>query len=82
MPQLELTFESGDESLSVRSFRVEEGPNDLFTIAITARSADPDLDLASFVGRGAGFLLVPVHGVPCMNICDHMRTSSTGRGTA
>jgi type VI secretion system secreted protein VgrG len=57
MPQLELIFESGDESLSVRSFRVEEGLNDLFTVAITARSVDPDLDLASFVGQRAAFLL-------------------------
>jgi hypothetical protein len=27
-------------------------------------------------------LRVPVHGVPCMNICDHMRTDSTGRVAA
>jgi type VI secretion system secreted protein VgrG len=55
MAQFELLFESGDESLSVRSFRVDEGLNELFTIAITARSVDPDLDLESFVGRGAAF---------------------------
>ena len=55
MAHLELTFESGDESLSVRSFRVEEGLNALFTVAITARSLNPDLDLASFVGQDAAF---------------------------
>ena len=57
MTHLELAFESGDESLSVRSFRVEEGLNAFFTVAITARSVDPDLDLASFVGQDAAFFL-------------------------
>ena len=57
MSHLELTFESGDESLSVRSFRAEEDLNALFTLAITARSLDADLDLASFVGQDAAFLL-------------------------
>lgn len=52
------TFESGDEPLSVRTFRVEEGLNALFTVAITARSIDPDLERASFVGQAAGFFLV------------------------
>ena len=57
MKNLKLMFESTDESLSVRSFRVEEGLNALFTVAVTARSVDPDLDLASFVGLGAEFYL-------------------------
>ena len=57
MTHLELAFESGDESLSVRSFRVEEGLNAFFTVAITARSVDPDLDLTSFVGQDAAFFL-------------------------
>ena len=60
MAHLELTFESGDESLSVRSFRVEEGLNALFTVAITARSLNPDLDLASFVSQDAAFCLAAV----------------------
>ena len=55
---IELAFDSGDESLSVRTFLVEEGLNALFTIAVSARSGDPDLDLASFVGQEAVFYLV------------------------
>ena len=44
MKNLKLMFESDDDSLSVRSFRVEEASNALFTVAVTARSLDPDLE--------------------------------------
>ena len=58
MTHLELSFDSGDESLSVRTFLVEEGLNTLFSISITARSSDADLDLEGFVGQEAAFYLV------------------------
>ena len=57
MSEFELLFASGDASLSVRNFCVDEGLNGHFTVAVTARSPDPDLPLADFVGREAAFVL-------------------------
>ncbi len=58
MSELELSFESGESSLSVREFRVEESLSRLFSISITARSPNEDLDLDTLVGRGASFRLI------------------------
>jgi len=58
MPILELTFESGEDSLSVRRFTVHEAVSSLFDVSIVARSPNEDIDLESIVGRAAGFLLV------------------------
>lgn len=52
---LTLSFESGETSLEVRRFEVEEGLSHLFTLTITAVSPNPDLDLATLVGRSAAF---------------------------
>ena len=54
MPIAELTFESGETSLSVRSFRVEEAVSRLFSVSVLARSP-LQLDLESLVGRAATF---------------------------
>ncbi len=52
---LVLEFASGEESLSVRRFSVQEGISSLFTVSIWARSPNPDLDLESLVGKPASF---------------------------
>ncbi len=58
MPLLELAFESGETSLDVRLFDVHESVSGLFSVSIRARSASPDLDLESIVGKKASFRIV------------------------
>jgi len=53
MPILELSFESGEDSLEVRRFSVHEAVSSLFTASVWARSRFPNLDLESLVGKGA-----------------------------
>ncbi len=55
MPQLELSFASGETSLSVRRFAVREGLSSLFSVSVWARSKNDDLDLESIVGQAAAF---------------------------
>ncbi|HEY4118370.1 MAG TPA: type VI secretion system tip protein TssI/VgrG [Byssovorax sp.] len=56
MPQLDLTFESGESSLSVRRFSVHEAVSVPFTVSIWARSPNPAIDLTSLTGKAAGFV--------------------------
>ncbi|MEZ4293743.1 MAG: type VI secretion system tip protein TssI/VgrG [Polyangiaceae bacterium] len=58
MALLELSFESGEESLTVRRFSVHESISSLFDVSIVARSPDEDIDLESIVGKAGGFLLI------------------------
>jgi type VI secretion system secreted protein VgrG len=58
MANLELLFASGEDSLSVRSFLVEEKISSLFRVSITARSPRDDLDLDAIVGQPASFRVV------------------------
>src|SRR5690242_5696893 len=58
MPILELSFASGEESLSVRRFSVHEGISNLFEISIWAVSKNESIDLESIVGKPAGFRVV------------------------
>jgi type VI secretion system secreted protein VgrG len=58
MPLLELSFASGETSLSVRRFSVHESISSLFEIAVWAVSKNESIDLESIVGAGAGFRLV------------------------
>src|SRR4051794_22308292 len=55
MPSLDLTFASGESSLSVSRFAVHEGVSGLFTASIWALSDDPSIDLDTIVGRWASF---------------------------
>jgi type VI secretion system secreted protein VgrG len=57
MPLLELSFASGEESLSVRRFSVHEGMSNLFGVSMWARSPNDDIDLESIVGKPASFRL-------------------------
>lgn len=55
MPTLELTFASGESSLSVSRFAVHEGVSTLFSVSIWALSDDPSIDLETIVGQAASF---------------------------
>lgn len=55
MAMLELSLESGEDSLSVRSFSVHEAMSTLFTAEVIAVSPNEDIDLESLVGRKAEF---------------------------
>ncbi|MRG94933.1 type VI secretion system Vgr family protein [Polyangium spumosum] len=55
MPNLELSFASGIDSLSVRHFVVEEGLSTLFRVKVTARSPDDSIDLEEILGQPARF---------------------------
>jgi type VI secretion system secreted protein VgrG len=52
MPIAELSFESGEASLSVRSFRIDEAASTPFTVFVVARSPN-QIDLDSIVGKAA-----------------------------
>ncbi len=60
MAQLELHFASGESSLSVRHFVVEEGISRLFEVQIVARSPNDNIDIESIVGQPAVFRIL--HG--------------------
>ena len=53
MTLLDLSFASGETSLSVRRFAVKEAISALFEVTVTALSPRSDLGGASFVGRPA-----------------------------
>jgi type VI secretion system secreted protein VgrG len=55
MSIVELTFESGTDSLSVRRFSVQESISHLFEISVMARSPNDDVDLEAIVGKPAMF---------------------------
>jgi type VI secretion system secreted protein VgrG len=54
MPRIELSFESGEDSLSVRRFSVREAVSQPFEVSVWARSPEPALDLDRLVGHEAG----------------------------
>src|SRR4051812_14715398 len=53
MTLLELSFASGEDSLSVRRFSVHESISGLFTVSVWARSPAQDLELDAIVGKPA-----------------------------
>src|SRR3954470_10619202 len=54
MPHLELSFQCGESSLSVRRFSIHESVSTPFTLSAWARSPSPALDLGAIVGQPAG----------------------------
>jgi type VI secretion system secreted protein VgrG len=58
MPLLELSFESKEDSLSVRRFAAHEAMSSLFSVSVWARSTHDDLDLEAFVGKEAALRIV------------------------
>lgn len=58
MAILELSFSSGEGTLSVRRFSVTESLSGMFTVSIEARSPNEDIDLESIVGKPALFRIV------------------------
>src|ERR1700760_3901433 len=59
MSAFDLSFASGEDSLSVRHFSVSEGLSSLFEVAVTAVSRLDDIDFEPIVGQSASFV---VHG--------------------
>jgi len=55
MTSLELSFSSGESSLSVRRFTTHEATSSLFTVSVWARSPNHALDFESIVGKPATF---------------------------
>jgi uncharacterized protein involved in type VI secretion and phage assembly len=90
MAQLELTFESKEESLSVRRFAVHEAMSSLFSVSVWARSPDDDIDLEAMVGKKAalraasGTAFALYGGRAWTGVCNHMeqvQAESTGLST-
>ena len=54
MPLLQLSFASGEDSLSVRRFVIHEAVSSLFSVSVWARSRNPSIDLSALVGQPAG----------------------------
>jgi type VI secretion system secreted protein VgrG len=90
MALLALTFDSKEDSLSVRRFAVHEAMSSLFSVSIWARSPSDDLDLEAFVGRAASFtagsgMLHALHGPQgWTGVVSHMEqvhAESTGLST-
>ena len=54
MAALDLSFASGESSLSVRRFSVTETMSNLFSVSVWAMSEDAALDLEAFVGQAGG----------------------------
>ncbi|AGP42302.1 hypothetical protein SCE1572_52070 [Sorangium cellulosum So0157-2] len=55
---MELSFEDGETSLSVRRFSVQEAISSLFTVSVWARSRNESLELDSIVGKAAALRVV------------------------
>lgn len=62
MPLLDLAFESGEASLAVRRFTVEEAISTPFRITVIAGCPRPDLDVGTIVGRTAAFRVMGTGG--------------------
>ncbi len=58
MSVLELSFEGGETSLSVRRFSVHEAVSSLFTVSVWARAENPSVDLEAIVGKQASLRVV------------------------
>ncbi|MEP7125543.1 MAG: type VI secretion system tip protein TssI/VgrG [Byssovorax sp.] len=58
MPLLELSFASGETSLSVRRFTAQEAISGLFAVNVWARSPNQDLDLEAIVGKTASLHVI------------------------
>jgi type VI secretion system secreted protein VgrG len=58
MPLLDLSFASGEDSLSVRRFSVREAMSTLFEVSVWAASRDENIDLRAIVGQPASLRIV------------------------
>ena len=57
MTHAELSFDSGESSLSVRRFSVHDAMSHPFAVSVWARSENPAIDIGSIVGRPAGLTI-------------------------
>jgi type VI secretion system secreted protein VgrG len=78
MAAIELWFESGESSLAVHRFSVEEALSRPFSVQVTARSPDPSLDLDAIIGQRAslriasGYRHARVRERVWSGVCDHI----------
>jgi type VI secretion system secreted protein VgrG len=73
MAMLELTFSSGESTLSVRRFSIKEQMSNPFEVYVVALSPNDDIDMEAIVGKAAAFgmrggLMPRTWG----GICSHM----------
>src|SRR5690242_11045006 len=87
MPVLELTFASGESSLSVRRFEVREAISAGWSALVWARSSDPDVDLRAIIGQPASFRIesgvaFAAHGTRkwdgICNYAEHVQAETNG----
>jgi uncharacterized protein involved in type VI secretion and phage assembly len=91
MGLLELWFESGEDSLSVRRFAVHEAMSSLFSVNVWARSTNDDIDTEAIVGKHVGLtaqwqtsLARPTGKRHWSGVCQHLeqvQTEATGLST-
>src|SRR5262245_10780407 len=62
MSTFDLSFASGESSLSVRRVQVHEAVSGLYTVSVWARSPQFDLDLQGLVGEPASLTIHPAEG--------------------
>lgn len=55
MSALELRFDCGETSLSVRRFSIHEAVSTPYTVSVWARSESPTVDIGAIIGQAAGF---------------------------
>src|SRR5262245_1836726 len=78
MTILQLTFASGESSLSVRRFSVHETVSAPFTVSVWARSSSANLDLEGLVGKSAslhvqsGLVHARMNGRTWAGLCSHI----------
>lgn len=86
LQNLELTFASNEDSLSVRNYEIRESLSGLFSVEVIARSEVTDLDLETIIGHGATFRVLGDHGKlrAWTGVCTHMeeiQAEETGLST-
>ncbi len=83
MENARVSFEAGETWLSIRHFHVEERMSGLFLVALRARSPSESLDLSTFVGTRAEFVLAGAPPRRFRGIVERMamvRTPGSGSG--
>lgn len=92
MPTLDLSFASGESSLSVRQFTVRESISSLFDVFVIARSPNPSVDLSALVGQPATFRMSSAYAhvrrggtrtfSGIVSYAEQLQAVSLGRGAA
>lgn len=79
MAHLELHFQCGETSLSVRRFTIHEAISTPFSVSVMARSDNPAIDLSAIVGQPAGLRLTDRGSRAWQGICCTMAQTHAER---